>query len=328
VEEHLMATDLTSRRLSLKDGSENVASDVLDGAEQLFLSDGSEILASDVIDGVEVVRTRNGWFYRDDEIRVPGAVDRTLASEFKPRFIRSADDQPEQVVVDVSAIDTHPEALGWCKETEALLQAMPDGTITAYVVPFDAWEAHAAKPLGMMAPEFSSNDAEAALARVERGFRLVRRSFDQAAQNRLDGLRAAIADGITRSRAAEILEISAARVTQLLSVPEMKLTAPEAAIVELATESPVTAADVAEAGKTISYVTTKIKAARSQLQSLEAKGVLASGAAGHELTDLGVQLARQLKERADKKGKQAKAPKAPTPEPVASNHDDALQGAQ
>jgi hypothetical protein len=250
-----------------------------------------EILARDTLNELEVVRTSDGWIFVDDEISVPGPTDRTLATVVKPRFIRSSDRGPDEVVVDISAVDEHPDALGWCEGAASSLQTTPDGTVKAYIVPFEAWREHAKKPLGIEAPEFSGSATEVALFRAEHRFRVARRSYETATADRLEALVAAIEDDMARTRAAQLLDISGARVTQLLrTTSEVTTTKGEDNILALAAHlgRRVKTEDVLAARKKGPHSAKEKKAARTALTGLAEKKLLAGSAAeGYELTQAG-----------------------------------------
>lgn len=259
---------------------------------------GEEVVAVDTLNGIEFVRTSQGWYYRDSELPVPGADDRTLANEYKPRFVGVPDQEPEQVLIAAEMVDKHPEVLGWCKEVGALVRNGARGKVSAYLVPYEEWQVHAAKPLGIIAPEFSSDEWEAELASAERAYRMARQEFDAASSRRQSALEAAIASGLSRARAAEILDVSAGRVTQLLkpsaaptSGPKSKkLKLNEAMILALigASQAPVSAAAIAEAGQGIVVITSKESTAQVQLASLASRGwVEGSPSEGYTLAPKG-----------------------------------------
>jgi hypothetical protein len=172
---------------------------------------------TDEMNGVEFVRTADGtWRYRDSGLRVPGAGDRKVASKIKPETIVGADKTAKAVVLDAALVEAHLEALAWCKTVGEVVQR--DGEVTRYIVSQQDWEKHGEKLLGIDAPaEFSANPYEAAMARVEVEYRLWEREGAKIAGRRLELIRAGVANGVSRIRAAEIHDISAARITQLLN---------------------------------------------------------------------------------------------------------------
>lgn len=238
------------------------------------------IVAADIVEGIEFVRGISGtWYYKQTGLPVPGASDRTLADEYEPRFIALADGEPEQVLIAASTVDAHPESLSWCKEIGSVVRDA-EGSANGYIVPVEEWKAHSEKPLGIAAPEFSSDPFEARLAQVERDYRDARRAFNGAAYARLAGLRAATDNGVTRTRAAEILAVSSGRVTQLLQQP--KLAVNEVAILEAVATSNggITAEQLAKIGESVPEITSKEPTAVKRLASLGGKGLLDQHPAG------------------------------------------------
>jgi hypothetical protein len=239
-------------------------------------ANGDEILARDTLNGAEVVRTNEGWFFSDTQIRVPGGEDRTLASEFEDQIriqgpVTGPDDE---AVISAALVDEHPEILGWCKGAASSLQTAPSGEVAGYVIPIDVWRKRSDERLGIAAPQISGIDAERALAEAEHGFRLERKQYLEANERRIAALRSAIAAGVTRARAADILDISAARVSQLVAPASAKLDTTHLAT--LATISShggsVTPEELAALGKTTRFVTESVDTAQAMLFRLAAGG--------------------------------------------------------
>jgi hypothetical protein len=183
-----------------------------------------------MIEGVHYVRDHRGiWRYAENWIPVPGARDLTLTERFQPKVIINARGDIERVVVSGDSIRDAPDLLGWCEEVGAVMRS-PDGEVDEVFVPYPAWKDRDRVPNALVAPEHSDNEAERAVALVERKYREADQALKEVAEERADVLRA-YSDRMTREDARKITDLSVGRIQQLIR--REKLTELEIGVLEI-----------------------------------------------------------------------------------------------
>lgn len=248
-------------------------------------------LETAVIDGHEFVRDPQGeWRHWDSWIPVPGASDVTLTERFKPKFIVSADEEIERVVVSGESIGEAPELLEWCLDEGTPI--MKDGEIVEVFVPYDRWLEHDRVPGALIAPEVHGDEAEQELAMAERQYREAEVRFNAATTLRAHVLRRR-AEELTRQRARDITSLSVGRIQQLIRAES--ITAGERRLLEIFEDNVIPSfaevqalAEEAELPRASDVLTPVIK-------ELQRRGLLQKNPEGLALTREGEELLYELR---------------------------------
>lgn len=164
------------------------------------------------------------WFYSGTNIPIPGAVDRTLADAAEVRVITRGKGDPMAVLISAAEIVANP-ALEWAPKVGTQIREAPE---PEYEIPFAAWQEHAARPVGVVAPEWDGTGLPKLLAQHERALRFARHEADRLAEQRARIITIAAHLGESRKAIGKILGITAVRVAQIVDeLPEVEKVAIE-----------------------------------------------------------------------------------------------------
>jgi len=170
-------------------------------------------LISTNVEGPDFERGADGlWRYRDTDVPVLGAEDVTVADMVAAREVRKPGAaHPDAVLLSLSELMAD-KRLGWVLQEGTRLTGGED---ELFLVPWPIWQERSGEPVDVRAPERERGLA-GQLVIPERDLRLLRRQLEDATSRRARAIAIAVALGSSRRQIGQQLDLSGARVQQLL----------------------------------------------------------------------------------------------------------------
>jgi hypothetical protein len=162
-----------------------------------------------------VLGDEGAWYYEGTDIAAVGARDVTLEKAVDPLVIGRIGQDPEAVLLPLSAI-IGDQRLNWALQAGTKLDG---GAEPLFEVPWSVWQEHAAEPIDAWLPECDAPGISGPMAAAERDFRFAKRALDAAGLIRNQLVVLATHLGLSRREVGETLGLSTGRVQQLNEDP-------------------------------------------------------------------------------------------------------------
>lgn len=161
------------------------------------------------------------WQYAGTDVVAVGARDITLAEVVNPLIIGRAGQEPEAVLLPLSAI-IDDARLNWVLQEGTRLDG---GGEPKFEVPWSIWQEHAEAAVDAWLPECDATGIDRPLAAAEREFRFTKQALEAAGLVRQRLVILATRLGRSRREVGETLGLSTGRVQQLNEDPPDELVA-------------------------------------------------------------------------------------------------------